>query len=420
MPPSRDEPECGRLVPEVRIVIPAHDEAARIEGTVRDFCDHFGDRATVVVVANGCADETVSIVRSLRREYPNLQLVDITHPIGKGGAVRLGLKSGDEPFVGYADADDSASARQLDGLLERCRREQVAGVIASRWIRGATILRRQPLKRRIASRIFNGIVRLTLGLPYTDTQCGAKIFRRDAVKRVLSELELANFAFDVDLLYALKRFGFRVIEAPIVWEDSPENSTIKLIPSACSMLLSLARLRIRYGRLRRLPYSDLVGRNGIIPAKTSLTLVVVDADAERWTNDETFSSLIAAWRADGHVVHLLSARGPRDMLKALAWYLRRGQYEAEAIVDMGSTLSWLTRFSSKPKLVFPFDWEEGEQPTLRRLGFGPSAEADELARAIVEKLMSATPLHTRFYEKDGGWHITLPGGSREDPKTIAI
>ncbi len=420
VPATRVSRERGGLDRGVRIVIPAYNEAARIEGAVRDFCGHFGNRATIVVVANGCRDATAELVRSLQNVYENLALIDIADPIGKGGAVRIGFKSGTEPFVGYADADGSACASQLDALLQRCRQDEIAGVIGSRWIAGAKITRRQPMKRVIASRAFNLLVRLSLGLPYTDTQCGAKVFRRAAIDRVLSELELANFAFDIDLLFTMKRFGFRVIEAPIVWEDSPEGSKIDLFRSSFSMLLSIARLTARYGWLRRVPYSDLIGRGGVIPVKSSLYLFVVDSSSGRLTWDGGFRDVVSAWKSAGHIVKVMTVNGPLSALRALAWYAKEGHRKADAIVDLGSILSFLTRLSAKPKLCLPSDMLEGDAITLRRLGFGPSSEADELAAGILNRLVAASHLAAHFHEENGGWHITFAADAKHDRRTISI
>ncbi|MFY9779276.1 MAG: dolichyl-phosphate beta-glucosyltransferase [Candidatus Baltobacteraceae bacterium] len=412
--------ERGQLEPSVRVVIPAYNEAARIANTVRDFCTHFGGRAAVTVVANGCRDETADIVRSLQNQYENLALIDIAEPIGKGGAVRIGLKSGSETFVGYADADGSASASQLDKLLNHCASDDVDGVIGSRWIAGAQIKRRQPLKRVIASRAFNLIVRIVLGLPYTDTQCGAKVFRRDAIDRILADLELANFAFDIDLLFTLKRFGLRVIEVPIAWEDSPEGSKIDLVRCGFSMLLSIARLAARYGWLRRVPYSDLIGRGSVIPVKGSLYLFVVGSSASRLTWDAGLREVVEAWKSAGHIVKVMTVNGPLGAFRAISWYAKEGHREADAIVDLGSMLSWLTRLSAKPKLCLPSDLLEGDAITLRRLGFGPSSEADELARQILNRLFATSHLTARFHERNGGWYITFEGDADQNRRTISI
>jgi len=168
--------------PEIRIIIPAHNEDARIEPTVREYCEHFGARAVITVITNACTDSTASIVHALSRTFANLELVDISASIGKGGAIRVGFTLGNEPFIGFTDADQSTSAAEFARLLNVCNRAGACGVIGSRWKRGAHVMRKQSLARRIASRIFNRTVVAMFALPFYDTQCGAKVFRRDAIR----------------------------------------------------------------------------------------------------------------------------------------------------------------------------------------------------------------------------------------------
>ena len=109
---------------------------------------------------------------------------------------------------------------------------------------------RQPLLRRLTSRVFNLLVVPTLlGYSFTDTQCGAKLMTREAVKRVLPKLGVTRWAFDVDLLFQLRRAGFEVVEIPSVWHDV-SGSRVKVIRASAEMLIALARLRLLYSPFR--------------------------------------------------------------------------------------------------------------------------------------------------------------------------
>jgi glycosyltransferase involved in cell wall biosynthesis len=410
--------------PEIRVVIPAFCEESRIADCVTAYCSYFGARASVVVVANGCRDRTADIVRELMREYSNLSLIEIKHAIGKGGAVRVGLKSGSEPFVGYTDADGSTTAAEFDSLMQVCRTVGCDGAIGSRWIRGANVTRKQSLSRRLSSRAFNLIVRALFGLKFGDTQCGAKLFRRTAVDRVLGELELANFAFDIDLLYALKRLGFKVIECPISWEDSPRDSKIRLVSTSYSMLLSILRLRLRHSALRMLPYGDLIARSSVIPVKQSLTLIVAcDNPRDRLAADEEereLSRWASAWEADGHRVYWLATPSWREVPAIVSWYVRRGHREVDAIVAFRSRLYPLTHFSSKPKLSLAFDGTGRDAVHLRRSGLGPTSVTDDDARTAIRRLEALGLRSHRFFAAAGSWNIALQAEGTHEETTLAI
>lgn len=335
--------------PLVRIVIPACDEAARIGPTLRAFCDHFGERATIAVIANGCTDNTVDVVRELQAAYPQLVLVDIPARIGKGGAIRVGFKNGLEPFIGFTDADGSTAPAEFDRLLDVCRREGLGGVIGSRWSAQSVVSPAQPMSRRIASRCFNYLVRLMFGLAFTDTQCGAKVFARAAVASVLDRLELANFAFDIDLLLKLKRNRWALAERAIAWSDS-HGTKVRLVPSAWSMLKAIVRLRLRESFISRLPYLDVLARDSVIPVRQRASVLILAPALETERANAAVRTIAAAarvWRAQGHEV-LWHAPARRGRLAAVAfrfktawWYATGTPRNYDGLIEIASTLPYL-------------------------------------------------------------------------------
>ncbi len=334
--------------PILRIVIPAKNEEAQIAATIVALCAHFGDRATILVVANACTDRTTDIVRGLALIYHNVQLLEIAAPIGKGGAVRAGLKIGSEPYIAFVDADGSTRPDQVDVLLARCRDDGLSGVIGSRWLPESTISRRQPLRRRIASRAFNMLVRIMFGLPFSDTQCGAKVFERKSVDRVLERLEIANFAFDVDLLVALRRLRCRVIEIPIAWGDVPEYSKVVLIRSGSSMFWALLRLLVRNSGLRNLPWADLLARSSVIPVKPGLKFLALHTKKPLETRQQDLLDEIVK---QGHEVDLQRLSGPLDVARFAWTYVKSGHRTYDVLIDfVRENGSYLSAFSTKPKI----------------------------------------------------------------------
>jgi len=137
------------------------------------------------------------------------------------------------------DADNSTKVSELVRLSRRIGDHD--GVIGSRHLPGQVLQRKQPLFRRIQSRIFNGLIRLLFGLPFYDTQCGAKIFKKQALDAVLPHLRSTGFEFDVELLWQLSRKGYSLIEVPVIWNDTLD-SRLRL-SDTLSMLVTLFRIR---------------------------------------------------------------------------------------------------------------------------------------------------------------------------------
>ena len=225
------------------IVIPAHNEALRIARTLDDYTSQFSARngfsAEIIVVINGSTDNTAGIVAEYSRRFDCVKTHFITGK-GKGRAIRAGMMVASGDLLAFADADGATAAIELRKLLEHMGHHDA--VIASRWLPQSAVSPRQTFSRLVASRAWNLLVRVFLGLPYRDTQCGAKIFTRAAVAMVIEELAVEGFAFDIELLYRLKLKDLRVAEVPISWNDQT-RSTLSLVHCVPEMLRDLIRIR---------------------------------------------------------------------------------------------------------------------------------------------------------------------------------
>jgi glycosyltransferase involved in cell wall biosynthesis len=240
--------------PSVLLLIPAYNEEERIGPVLREYAAYFRSNYTgefkIVVVLNGCRDNTLGVVTEAAREFPEVNWLEFKAPIGKGGALIEGLRLWPEAdLIGYVDADGATAPPAFMELIRHCA--EVDCAIGSRWIPGAVLEQAQSAKRRLFSRIFHIYVELLLGMRIKDTQCGAKVMRRAAMEKVHSALRIADVAFDINLLYSLKKAGFTVREVPTVWTDKI-GSKMSLNKGALAILLSVLRLRLIYSPLYRL------------------------------------------------------------------------------------------------------------------------------------------------------------------------
>ena len=214
--PDETTRKTGEIAPaDCTIVVPAYNEAHRIGGLLEALAGFGGP---VIVVADG-TDQTAGLVRAFAAAHPALALACLEFPerLGKGGGILAGFRAARTPYVGFMDADGSTSPAEMVRLFSFLA--DADGAIASRWAPGAVVPVRQGPLRRLQSRAFNLLIRLLFDLPYADTQCGAKVFRRATLLPVLDEMELSGFEFDVELLWRLARRGARIVEVPTVWYD---------------------------------------------------------------------------------------------------------------------------------------------------------------------------------------------------------
>lgn len=234
--------------PSLVLLIPAYNEEQRIGPVLRRYAEFFRNnyngKFEIVVVLNGCRDNTLGVVEAAATDFPEIRGLEYVNPIGKGGALIEGLKLAERAdLIGYEDADGATPPEAFLDLVRHCA--QVDCAIGSRWLPDAVIEQTQSLKRRIFSRCFHAYVELLFHMHIKDTQCGAKVMRRAAVEAVHSALRIADVAFDINLLYSLKRNGFTIREVPTVWRDQI-GSKISLNKGAFGILLSVLRLRLVY------------------------------------------------------------------------------------------------------------------------------------------------------------------------------
>jgi glycosyltransferase involved in cell wall biosynthesis len=234
--------------PSLLLLIPAYNEERRIEPVLRDYARYFQanyqGRFQLVVVLNGCRDDTQGVVRRVAKDFSSVGLLDFPEAIGKGGALIEGLKLAPlADVIGYVDADGATPPAALHDLVKRIGEADC--VIGSRWLPGARLHVEQSGRRQFASRMFHRIVQLLFNMHIKDTQCGAKIMRREAVEKIHSALRIADMAFDINLLYSLKRAGFRTLELPTEWTDKI-GSKVTLFRTSLTMFLSVVRIRLIY------------------------------------------------------------------------------------------------------------------------------------------------------------------------------
>ncbi len=229
------------------IIIPAHNEEKRIgpmlEAYLPFFFNHYGDQVEFLVVINGSTDSTDEVVASYAKRFPGVKMIVEPDRIGKGGAVMVGFREARGDLIGFVDADGATPPAAFQDLVDNLGDK--GSIIASRWARGAKVSPPQPLDRRVASRVFNFLARWLFGLKLTDTQCGAKLMTKESVGAILPHLGITQWAFDVDLLFQLRRAGYSVKEIPTTWHDV-EGSKIEVGKASPEMLMAMVRLRLIY------------------------------------------------------------------------------------------------------------------------------------------------------------------------------
>ena len=235
---------------KISIINPAYNEEKRISKTLEHYAKYFENLRKekkldyeILIVINNTTDKTEEIVKSFIKKNKRILYLNLKQG-GKGFAVIEGFKDAlkrKNDLIGFVDADMATLPEEYLKLIKNI--EGFDGIIASRYIKGAIIDPKPSLQRLLAKWAFNFVVRIFLFLPYKDTQCGAKIFRRKSIMDVLPKISMSQWAFDAELLLELKKNKLKIKEIPTICSDK-EYSTINFWKAGPRMVLGIIRLRI--------------------------------------------------------------------------------------------------------------------------------------------------------------------------------
>lgn len=229
--------------PALSIVLPVFNEERAIGEAlrrIRAFLTLKGWNAEILVASDGSTDATDRIVAEEAARDARVRLISAPENRGKGAAARRGALAARGRRILLTDCDLSAPIKEIDKLLAAVERGADVA-IGSRAVCSPGADVRQSPKRRLAGRVFNFFVTMLVVRGFRDTQCGFKLFTREAAAQLFSRQKLDGFAFDVELLYLARRQGLRIAEVPVMWGEGPDTK-IRLVRDSTRMLGDLIRI----------------------------------------------------------------------------------------------------------------------------------------------------------------------------------
>ena len=229
---------------DLSIIIPSYNEAARLPESLQRIAEYLptlGLRTEVLVVDDGSTDRTAAVAESFRGKLTGLRVLSNGTNRGKGFSVRHGMLEAQGDMVLFTDADLSAPIEESDKLLTALNNGYDVA-IGSRAMDRNLISTHQSIFREFAGIIFNKIVRIVLRLPFVDTQCGFKAFRRERCGIIFEQQRIEGFGFDPELLYLARHHGLRALEIPVRWGHSPATK-VSMLGDSLKMFADIFTIR---------------------------------------------------------------------------------------------------------------------------------------------------------------------------------
>ena len=225
------------------IVVPAYKEEKRLYKII-EAIDRYQKshkfKVEVIIVVDGSLDKTGEVAEDLIRRVANGRVINRKQNHGKGYTVKEGVLEARGKYILFTDADNSTPLDQVGKLLSFAEKYEV--VIGSRYCKGGKLGRPQPIHRLIGGRILNLVIQLLAARGIKDTQCGFKLFERDASKEIFKRQTFDRFSFDIELLAIARKLGYKTKEVGITWYDDP-HSTVNPIKDGLQMIKDAWKVR---------------------------------------------------------------------------------------------------------------------------------------------------------------------------------
>ena len=229
--------------PALSVIIPAFNEENRLERTierVHEYLRTLDFPNEIIVVNDGSTDRTAQIVSGLEKKIPELRLLTNDQNRGKGFSVRRGLLEARGRIALFTDADLSAPIEEAQKLVAAMKSADVA--IGSRSVDRRLIEVHQSRWREQAGIFFNWTVRLLVGLPFQDTQCGFKAFALPKSRIIFEQQRIEGFGFDPEILFLARRHGLHTAEVPVRWAHDARTK-VHVVRDSFKMFLGLLFIR---------------------------------------------------------------------------------------------------------------------------------------------------------------------------------
>lgn len=241
------------------VVIPAFNEEGSLEkGALPDVFKYLkgrGYRWEALIVDDGSIDSTAKICEEFVRTHAGFKLMREPHR-GKGGTVITGILAAKGDYILFTDMDQATPLPEVEKMIPKLDEGYDIAIGSRRGREGA------PLIRKAMAYVFSLLRFMVLRLPFRDTQCGFKIFKKEAAKKIFQKMKIFNeknrisgssvsAGFDLEVLYLARKLGYKVVEVPVTWHHQ-EGTKVNPVRDSIEgfrdlMMVRINSLRGKYG-----------------------------------------------------------------------------------------------------------------------------------------------------------------------------
>ena len=225
------------------VIIPAYNESIRLSRTLPRVVEYLKKQSypsEVILIDDGSQDETRQTAENYLQDIQHQVLVNPGNQ-GKGYSVKRGMLEAKGEYLLFSDADLSTPIEEVERFIQRLKSGYDV-IVGSRGLPESNVEVTQNILRQSMGRIFNLLARLFSFNKIKDSQCGFKCFKRDVARDLFQRQIFKGFSFDAEIIYMAQKLGYRILEEPVIWRNSP-NSKVHMIGDSCCMMGDIMRIR---------------------------------------------------------------------------------------------------------------------------------------------------------------------------------
>lgn len=232
--------------PAISVVVALYNEAGRFQENFKAITNYLEKNFKyweVILVDDGSTDDTATLLMRLKENDERIRIMCLASNTGQGAALRMGMMAAEGRLIAYADADGATPIQDLEKLLLAIK-QGCDIAIASRWMQGAHVRKKQPTGRRRLGRIFYKLINALFPLNINDVNCGFKAYTKEAARILFAHTRSKRWAFNTEHLMLAQRLGLAVKEIPVQW-DHKEDSKVRLFYDIVYTLWELFLIKTR-------------------------------------------------------------------------------------------------------------------------------------------------------------------------------